>query len=203
MFTLIIVVFTVIVSLIAFSNESLMSRMLFWPYAIAKGREYHRFISNGFIHADIVHLAFNMIALFSFGSYVEYEFMQEWPGMGRFLYVLFYLTAIPLSCIWDYYRNKSNSSYRALGASGAVSAVIFAAVLFHPLGEMSFYFIPMRNFVFAPLFIILSYYMSKRNAGNIAHMVHLMGALYGLLFPLALKPSLAISFINDIQTYFR
>src|SRR5690606_28954949 len=116
--TVTIILITVVISLIAFSNQKVMNRLLFWPPALQRG-EYDRFISHGFIHADGAHLLFNMITLFFFGSVIESFYRQYFFDMG---FVLFYLGGLIAAIIPSYLKHKHDTHWASLGASGAVSA---------------------------------------------------------------------------------
>lgn len=160
-----------------------MNRLILTPYWIERKKEYYRFITSGFIHADLKHLIFNMISLYFFGYIVE-----AWLGTG--LYVLLYITAIVVSDIPTYLKHKNNSNYASLGASGAVSAVIFASILLHPINLIFIYFIPMPAIVFGILYLAYSYYMDKQSRDNVNHSAHLYGAVYGLVFVGVLYPAI-------------
>src|SRR6476469_3589105 len=127
--TLIIIIVNVLVSLAAMNNERLMDQLIFYPPAVTHDKQFYRFFTSGFIHADFGHLIFNMISLYAFGAMVESGFNQVFGESGRFMYLLMYVAALPVSLLPTFSRNKSNSYYRSLGASGAVSAVIFAGLL--------------------------------------------------------------------------
>lgn len=191
----------ILLSLLAFSNTAIRERMLFWPYKIFNVHQYDRFITHAWIHSDIGHLGFNMLALFSFGSFAEQMFRSYWGSAGTYLFLTMYLLSIPLSCLPDYFLMRNKVNYRALGASGAVSAVIFSVILFNPTGKLYVFFIPMWNFVFAPLYIILSVVMSKRGGDGVAHRVHLGGAFIGLFFPIVLRPELASEAFYKIKYF--
>ena len=191
MFTItnIIVVITCLVSFAAFNNEKLRNDMLFWPAEISSRNQFYRFLSYGLVHADLMHLAFNMLALYSFGQFVEKNLFSN-PNLfgtrGSIFYLVLYVSALIVSTIPDYYKNKNNYDYRALGASGAVSAVIFAGIMIEPRLPIQIFFIPwaIPGFLFAPIFLALSAYLSKKGSDNIGHLAHISGALYGLLFTL-------------------
>lgn len=192
--TIIIILINCIVSYMALNDSKLMSNLLLTPYSIKKNKEYYRFITSGFIHADFQHLIFNMISLYFFGYIAE-----AWLGTG--LYILFYLAAIVVSDIPTYLKNKNNSYYASLGASGAVSAVIFASIILHPLGELSFVFLPFLKIpaiVFGIAYLVYSYYMDKQSRDNVNHSAHLFGALFGLAFIGVLYPTTIPAMIESI-----
>ena len=129
MFTLAIIAATVLVSWRAFNDQRLLGRLILWPPAVTRNRQYDRLLGYGFIHADWAHLLFNMITLWSFGMQVERVFSEWISPVG---YLLFYLSAIVVSILPTYIAHRNDPNYRSLGASGGVSAVLFASILFDP-----------------------------------------------------------------------
>lgn len=185
--TLLLIIVTCIVSFISFSNQDLLNKLIFYPPAVTDQKQWYRFITSGFIHADMPHLIFNMYALYVFGGGdggVESQFMVIFGTSGRLLYLVMYLLALVACLVPTYEKNKNNSYYRSLGASGAVSAVVFASILFRPLGYMGLVFIPVYlvSFLFGLLYLGVSYWLDKKGGGNINHSAHIWGALFGLLF---------------------
>jgi membrane associated rhomboid family serine protease len=204
MVTIVIVIATAIISVIAFQNPVLMSRYDFSPYRIAKRKEYYRFLSHGFLHADWVHLAINMIVLFSFGVYVEKEFrFLEDSGQiksGMFSFLFLYFSSIVISSITTFIKKRNDPYYIAVGASGAVSAVLFTSIFFSPLEKLMLYgILPMPGIVFGVLYLAYSTYMGRKDKDHINHDAHLWGAIYGLAYPLFLDPSLINHFISQLR----
>lgn len=198
--TIIIVIVTCVVSFVAFNNPYRMQQLLFIPVDIIHRKQWYRMISSGFIHADFNHLLWNMISFFSFGSLVEAYFNELFQQYSGVVYILFYLSAIVISSIPDLIRHRNDKYYSALGASGAVCAVIFAAILFQPTSTIYFMMIiPIPAFLFGIIFILLSSYLDKINFGNIGHLAHLSGAIYGFIFPLLFYPSFLSDFFNQIK----
>jgi membrane associated rhomboid family serine protease len=190
--TLIIIVVTCITSFISFSNEEMMNKLIFYPPAVSKRNEWYRFFSCGLIHKDIPHLMFNMYALYIFGegerkSGVEYTFIEIFGDKGRLLYLLMYVAALAVCLVPTYKKNIDNYYYKSLGASGAVSAVVFAAILFNPMACMGLLFIPVfiPGFLFGALYLGISYWMDRKGGGNINHSAHIWGGLFGALFVFA------------------
>lgn len=204
MITYIIMAVTTGISLLAMNNDEIRNRFMFNAYAISRHREWWRFFTHGVLHADFTHLLFNMLSLYFFGPAVERTFRENifGPGLGEAYFLLLYIGALVVSSIYTYFKQKDNMYYNALGASGAVSAVIYAAVLLFPLSRISLYFIPMPAWVFGAVYLIGSWYMARRNVGNIGHDAHFWGAVYGFLLPIALKPALFQLFILQMQAYF-
>ena len=182
--TLLLVVITVAVSLLAFSNQNVMNRLIFWPPAMQRG-QYDRFITHGFVHADGMHLLFNMITLFFFGSALEKFYRQFFFDMG---FVLFYLGGLVAAILPSYFQHKNNPRWASLGASGAVSAVLFAFILFAPWNIIYVFIIPIPAIIFAFLYVGYSIWAAKRGGSNINHSAHLWGAAYGVVVTILLDP---------------
>ncbi|HEX5151915.1 MAG TPA: rhomboid family intramembrane serine protease [Parafilimonas sp.] len=208
--TIIIIIITSVTSFMAFRDNNLMDKLIFYPPDIAKRKQWYRFFSNGLIHADIGHLLFNMMSLYFFGDYVNDKFLEIFGNSGNMLFLVMYVSALAICLIPTYMSNKDNFYYRSLGASGAVSAVIFASILLYPAAELILFFlpIPIPGFIFGPLYLIITAYLDKRGSSGINHSAHLWGALYGVAFVVvlsfALNPdyNLFDKFIQSIQQYF-
>lgn len=207
--TLIIVIITVIVSLTAFQNQKVMNDLIFYPPAVSVNRQYYRFFTCGFIHADFMHLAFNMISLYLFGRFVEEGFNDIFGENGKFLYLGLYLLALPVSILPTYFKNKDNYHYQSLGASGAVSAVVFAGLMIAPYVKVGLFIIPpiIPGFVFGPLYLIISAILDRKGGDNINHSAHIWGALFGIAFLIVVGKLVAdfdaiAHFIKGVQYYF-
>jgi membrane associated rhomboid family serine protease len=184
--TLVLVIVTVLVSIGGLSQPKIMEDLIFYPPAIKRG-QYYRFISHGFIHADFFHLAFNMIALFSFGVSVEKIFSIDclFGEKGKYILLVLYFSALIVASLPDYIRFKDSYHFRSLGASGAVSAMIFSSIIFFPQADISFFFIPhIPGYIFAILYLGISAYLDKRGGSNVNHGAHFWGAAYGIVFTL-------------------
>ena len=182
--TVIIIIITVLISISAFSKEKIMNDLIFYPPAVANDNQYYRFITCGFIHADYGHLIFNMISLFLFGQIVETYFQYIFGGAGKILYLAMYILALIASLLPTYFKNRNNSYYRSLGASGAVSAVIFAGIMLEPTNKIGLLIFPVMipGFVFGPLYLLISAWLDRKGGDNINHSAHIWGALFGVLF---------------------
>jgi membrane associated rhomboid family serine protease len=201
--TTIFIVVTIIVSVLAFQNHALYSKLIFNPYIINTDRQWYRFFSSGFIHADFIHLAVNMIVLYSFGSYVEFLYSMEFGERASFYFVLLYMSSLMISIVPTYNNHKLNPAYNGLGASGAVSAVVFTFILFDPLKTLSLYYIiNLPGIIFGLLYLGYCYYMGKRGGDNVNHSAHMWGAVYGFVYTVLLKPSLLLDFFEKL-IYFR
>lgn len=193
--TIIIIIVTCVISYMAWQNRQIMERLIFWSPAIKEG-QVERFVTHGFIHADGMHLLFNMFTFYFFGSYLEGFYRQYFGGAG---YVVFYLGAIVVAMLPSYLQHKNDRNYMSLGASGAVSAVLFAFILFDPW-ELLYLFaaIPIPAIVFAVAYVWYSIWAGKKNNDNINHSAHLYGALYGVVVTLMLEPRLIQVFFSQL-----
>ena len=190
-----IIAITVVVSLIGFTNEELRNKSLFYPYAMTSSSEYYRFLSHGLIHADYIHLFFNMFTLYSFGRFAEVALFNKTE------YIILYVTALIASSIFDFIKNRNNSGYAALGASGAVSAVLFSTLIFDPWskGVALFGILALPNIVFAVLYLWYCAYSAKRGGDNIGHNAHMWGSLYGFAFTAIVRPELFKDFLEKLM----
>jgi membrane associated rhomboid family serine protease len=182
--TIIIIIITCIVSISAFRSQKVMNDLIFYPPAVVEGNQYYRFITCGLIHADLGHLFFNMYAFYLFGEGVEVYFSAVFGNMGRPLFIIMYVLALIVCLIPSFQRNRHNPEYRSLGASGAVSAVVFSYIVFNPLQGIGLIFIPIfiPGFLFGFFYLLVSYYLDKRGGGRINHSAHIWGALFGIAF---------------------
>ncbi len=195
--TLVIVAITVLVSWRGFNDQRLLGRLILLPPAVQRNRQYDRLLTYGFVHADWMHLLFNMITFWSFGSAVERVFSAWITPLG---FVLFYLSAIVVSILPTFIKHQRDANYRSLGASGGVSAVLFAAILFDPWTKLIIFPIPLPipAFLFAILYVGYSVWMDRRGQGNVNHSAHLWGAAYGVLFTVLLQPAILGHFTRSL-----
>lgn len=196
--TLIIILITCGVSFMAWNNTELYNKLIFNPYIIFHKNEWYRLFSSALLHADIPHLVINMFVLYSFGSFIEQVYDLYIPG-GLPMYVAMYILAIGAANIKTLIENKNNVWYNAVGASGAVSAVVFAFVLFAPIEKILFFgIIPIPAFLYGLLYLVYSQYMSKKASDNIGHDAHFFGAVFGFVFTGLLRPELFQMFVSKI-----
>lgn len=195
--TLLLIAVTCVISFVAFRTPSLLMRLILWPPAIDRHRQYDRLVTYGFVHADFWHLLFNMVTLFFFGRLME-EIITQLSGT-RLTFVAFYFSALVVSILPTYLKHQKDPNYRSLGASGAVSAVLFAYILIDPWAMIGVFFIPMPAIVFAVLYIAYSIWMDKRGGDNINHGAHLAGAAYGVLFLIAMEPRVLTHFLEALS----
>jgi membrane associated rhomboid family serine protease len=196
MITLIIIAITCVVSFMAFNNARLMNDLILWPPAITRSREYHRLVTYGVVHADFGHLLFNMITLFFFGRTMEGFFTASLGTLG---FALFYILALVVSILPTYLSNKNNPNYRSLGASGAVSAVLFSFVLLAPWSRIIVFVIPVPAIIYAVLYVAYSIYMDRRGQGNVNHSAHLWGAAFGVAFTVVVRPEVISHFLAALS----
>lgn len=199
--TYFIIGLTAVISFMAFGNSQLKDKLVFFPYGIAKnfGGEAYRFLTHGFIHADERHLIFNMLSFYFFAPEVEYYLTGHYgKPQGSVMFLLLYLSAIICASLLSFFRQNRNSYYSSLGASGAVSAIIFASILINPLGDIW----GIWRFVFGPIYLLYMVYMDRRGKGKIAHDAHFMGAIYGLVAIVLLVPDTFANFIEKIISNF-
>lgn len=207
---LLLIITTCFYSLMAFQDSNLLpdnmrrpeyfNKLKFNAYLVTHKKQYYRLFTHGLIHADVMHLAFNMLTLYCFGDFVIDCFSKiTVPNAGAFIYLGFYISALAVSSTLDLARHQDNMYYNAIGASGAVSAVIFAAIIFNPMMKINFFFIPIGipGWLFGILYLTYCIYMDKRNNDNIGHSAHFMGAVYGLLFPILLNHDVIFHFIKQ------
>jgi membrane associated rhomboid family serine protease len=207
--TLIIIIITAITSISAFANNKVYEDLIFYPPAVTHSRQWYRFFSSGLIHADWMHLIFNMYALYMFGEIAEKDFGTVFQEKGKIFFLLMYISALFFCLLPTYAKHKEDSQYRSLGASGAVSAVIFAYILLRPLDTLGLIIIPgikIPGFIFGFLYLAISSYLDKRGGGNINHSAHIWGALYGIAYLIVMAAALSNfpvleHFITNIREY--
>lgn len=197
-FTVSIIILTSIISVLSFNNARLRDALIFWPPAISMRHQYYRFLTCGLIHADLMHLAFNMFSLFVFGKALENYYMGV-LGLQHLYYIVLYITAIIVANIPTYIKRREDYNYRSLGASGGVCAVIFAFILIDPWVPIYLYFIKMPAILYAVLFLGFTIYMSRRGGDNVNHDAHLWGAVYGVVFTIAARPSVVTDFLEQLK----
>lgn len=200
--TILLIVITVIISVLAFNNHELFSKLQFNAYEVVHRKQYYRLISHGFIHAGWWHLFVNMFVLYFFGQTVEVWLKQlEYAGLvnnPNLVFILFYIASMVFATSVSLVKQKDNAWYNAVGASGAVSAVLFFSIFFRPWQMIGVYFIPVPGIIFAVLYVIYSHYQAKKGKDNVAHDAHLLGAVFGFVFPLFLDLSLYKLFLSQL-----
>jgi membrane associated rhomboid family serine protease len=183
--TVLLVAVTCITSYLAFSNERIMDNWIFYPPSLTHDKQWYRLITCGFVHRDVIHLGFNMLALYLFGKWIELDFLIFFGGKGRLIYVVFYLSAIVAAILPSYFKHKNNHSYASLGASGGVSAIVFASIIISPFNEVELILIPIGipGFIFGIIYLVATSYMDRKGINKgVNHSAHFWGSLYGIAF---------------------
>jgi membrane associated rhomboid family serine protease len=192
--TLLIIIVTCAISIYALNERSVMGKLIMDPILVKHG-QYYRLLASGFIHADYFHLAFNMFTLYSFGRFTENFFNAH----GKYVFLIVYLVAIVVSSIPPFIKNRDNTRYLALGASGGVSAILFCAILLSPWSTLRIWFIPCPAIIFGVAYLAYSYYMGKRNMDGIGHDAHLSGAIFGILITIIIEPNVIPYFLENLK----
>ena len=199
--TLILIIATVGISLYAMNQSTVLYGFMMNPYMITQRGQYYRLVTSGFIHKDHMHLLFNMFSFYFFGTQLEYIFQYIFGGtMGSVYFILLYILGIVISDIPTLIKHRNNHGYNSLGASGAVSAVIFACILFQPLQDICLYAVLcFPGFILGSLYLIYSYISAKKSRDGINHDAHLYGALFGIIFCIVLYPDSIRIFIEQMK----
>lgn len=200
--TLILIIITVGISWYGFQNPSFLDKWAMNPVRVASKNEYYRFITSGFIHADFGHLIFNMFSLYFFGEAMEMFLNSIFGPTGTIYYLALYLLGIVVSDIPTFLKHRTNSRYLSLGASGGVASLLFAFILLAPLQKVCLYFaICIPGFIFGAIYMLYSFYESRKSGGYINHDAHLYGALFGIVFMALLLPASIPNFFDQIATW--
>ncbi len=205
--TFLIIALTIFSSYKVMDNPYEKSKLMFNAYAIQHHKEWFRFFSHGLVHADWRHLGLNMFVLYMFGPAVEMFYQLYFGGLGTLYYLLLYGSGLAMSSVYSYFKHKNNAGYNALGASGAVAAVVFASILFQPTNGIGILIISditglyLPAFVFGILYLMYSAHMSKQGRDNIGHDAHYWGSVWGFIFTLLFAPELFVYFLAQIQQY--
>lgn len=200
--TVLIIIVTVAISLAAFNNAAIFQKSLMNPFMVFKKNQYWRLISSGFIHGSYIHLGFNMFTFYFFGRVVEQVFGQVLGGAGYLVFILFYLSALVISDLPTAWKHKDQINYNSLGASGAVSAMVFASIIYFPLNKIYLFgIIGIPGFILGILYVLYSYFQGKNMSDNINHDAHLYGAVYGAVFAILIYPPALADFFAQISEF--
>ncbi len=195
--TIMLILIIVLISAFAFKQKDIMAQLQFNAYQIVHRHQYYRILTHAFIHANWEHLIVNMIVLFSFGTLVERYFQMYFGTIGMYYYLILFFGSVIFSSLLSLYKQRNNPNYNAIGASGAVSAILFTAIFFNPWSNIYFFgILPIPGIIFGGLYLYYSYYMSTKKSDNIGHDAHFLGAVFGFFFPVILQPSLFMDFIK-------
>jgi len=204
--TYILIAFTALISIPAFKNHDWFYKMQFNPYQVYHRRQWYRLLTHGFLHANWTHLIVNMLVLFFFGKYVEGylkqilgEGIRQWSAL---IFLFYYFGAIVIASLTSLFRHKNDPWYNAVGASGAVSAVLFTFIFFNPWELLYFYgVLPIPGIIMGVLYLIYSNYMSRKESDNVNHDAHISGAVFGFVFPLIIDYRLFSYFIDRLLEF--
>jgi membrane associated rhomboid family serine protease len=201
--SLIIIILTCLVSFAVFNNPNLRDYLIYSPYLVKHHGQWYRIFTHAFIHANWSHLLFNMMVLYFFGDHVISIFEQRIGINGQIGFAILYVGGILFSSISAFARHGDNEHYLSLGASGAVSAVLYAFIILAPTVSLYLFFIPIP----IPAFVIGIGYLwyearsDKNGNDGIAHDAHFWGAVFGLIFVIVLYPKVLPEFVVQISNY--
>lgn len=197
--TLILIIIIALTSAFAFSQREVMAQLQFNAFQIYHRKQFYRMLTHAFVHANWEHLIVNMIVLYSFGTAVEVYFGDTFGTIGSTYYLILFFGSVIFSSLLSLIGQRDNPQYNAVGASGAVSAVLFTAIFFNPWSNIYFFgILPIPGIIFGALYLYYSYYMSTKKMDNIGHDAHYMGAIFGFFFPVFLQPSLLLDFFQIV-----
>jgi membrane associated rhomboid family serine protease len=202
--TLVLVIVTCLISYQSFNSREAFLKLQHWPYQEARTKEYYRFLTSGFVHGSWLHLGINMFVLYQFGEIVEERFVLLFGElMGRINFLLLYILTIIFADIPTFIKHRDNPGFASVGASGAVSGIVFAYVIFYPWNLLYLFLIlPVPGIVLAIGYLIYSSWASRNSHDNIDHEAHFYGAVFGFLFTIALKPDLFSLFVDRLTNGF-
>ena len=196
---LLIILLTSVISVMAFSNAKISETLSLKPVLVYHNKQVYRAITHSLIHADWAHLLVNMFVLFSFGQACLAYFNQFFVTASNTYFIILYIGSLIFSSLFSIYKHRNNPYYTAVGASGAVMAVVFTSIFFDPWNMLYFFgIIPIPGIVFGFLYMGYSIYMGRKGNDNIGHDAHFFGALFGFLYPLLLNASLIHHFIDRL-----
>jgi len=197
--TLMLILIISLISAFAFSQRETMVQLEFNAYKVIHRHQYYRIVTHAFIHASWEHLIVNMIVLYSFGTAVEHYFEMYFGSIGTTYYFVLFFGSVIFSSLWSLYKQRDNPYYNAVGASGAVSAILFTAIFFDPWSNIYFFgILPIPGILFSGLYLYYSYYMSTKKSDNIGHDAHFLGAVFGFFLPVMIRPSLLMGFFEAL-----
>ena len=184
---LLVIVANVLVSMKGFKEYSFLDKYKFQVSRILGGEKI-RMLTSGFLHVDWIHLVFNMYALYLFGDIVVYK-------LGTVSFMFIYFGSLFAGNMYSLHYHKKEPYYSAVGASGAVSGIVYASILLYPEMELFLFFIPIPipGFIFGVAYLLYSIYGMKKQLGNVGHSAHLGGAMGGFAITLLVNPNLFIT----------
>lgn len=176
-----------------------MVQLEFNAFKVYHRKQYYRLLTHALVHANWEHLIVNMIVLYSFGTAVEHYFWLEFGSTATIYYLVLFFGSVVFSTLWSLIKQRDNLYYNAVGASGAVSAILFTAIFFDPWNPIYFFgILPMPGIIFGGLYLYYSYYMSNKKLDNIGHDAHFLGAIFGFILPIFFRPTLLLAFFESL-----
>lgn len=197
---------TVLVSIYSFSKLDVLFKLSLSPFSMVRNNEWWRFITHGLVHVNYTHLLINMLVFWSFGGNVVRIFgALEEQGIisgSQFWFLGLYLGALIFSSSRDFSRERENVMFNSVGASGAVSAMVFTSIFFAPWSKIYFMaIVPIPAVVFGGVYLWYENRLSGRKSGSVNHTAHIYGAIFGLLFPLLMDPKLLLHFMSELMNF--
>ena len=189
--SIIIILVTVVLSLYTiYKNQSLFYKWMLHPPAVIHGRQYHQLLTSGFLHADIMHLLFNMLTFYFFGFQLE-------TYIGSVNFLIIYLVSMLSGNIFTVFKKKNDENYASVGASGAVAGILFSFIMISPFSSIMIFPIPfgIPAWIFGILYLTWTYFAAKKSFDRINHTAHFFGAVAGVILPFVLFPGL-VKFLN-------
>lgn len=195
MISVVVMLITIAASIAAFLIPSFYRDNILHPYSIARGGRIHTLVTGNLIHADLMHLGFNMLSYYFFAFTLNKQ-------VGNVNFLIIYIGSMLLADIPSLIKQRNNPQYFTLGASGAVSGIIFSSILFNPLSKFYLFIlpIPISAYIFGPLYLLYCYYAAKRQGDNINHDAHMWGAIGGFLITVSLYPDILPYFFSAISS---
>lgn len=199
--TLVIIIVTAVVSISAMQNHNLFAKLQFNAYLVKHSKEWYRAFTHALVHGGWLHLIVNMWVLWNFGTGTEAFFEAYRGSFGQVMYLALYVGGVLFATLPSYRQHQDNFSYNAVGASGAVSAVLFSSIYFMPTMGIYVMFIPVAipAFVIGPLYLAYEWYQHKNSTDNVAHDAHFWGAAFGFVFTAMLIPQQFPMFVKEIS----
>lgn len=202
--TIIIIVFTALVSYQGFNRYAFIDKLKHSPARESAYKEYYRLLTSGFVHADWIHLMINMFVLYSFGEFIESYVVSEFgPAQGRVIFLIMYLLNIILANIPTAFRHRDNPSFSSIGASGAVSGIVFIFILLRPWSILYLFFIiPVPAILAGVGYLIYSSWSANHGRGKLDHSAHFAGAIAGMAMIILLRKEIIIDFVHRLISDF-
>lgn len=198
--TLLIIIFTSVISYQGFTRYATIDRLKHNPAREAGSKEWYRMLTSGFVHGDWIHLLVNMYVLYSFGEYIESYILHEYGSTkGRIIFLVMYALNIILANIPTAFRHREHPGFSSIGASGAVSGIVFMFILLQPWATLTLFFIiPVPAVLVGIGYLIYSSWAANHGQGRLDHSAHFAGAIAGMLMIILLDHQIASDFIRRL-----